>query len=214
MSIKEKTKEFIIENKSMLLNIYLIINLGGYAAWQTYNTWLEGNLDFVEISFGVQNVIMLLFILIRNKHKAIDKVSWHQVVALTAFFSGLLFIGQPVTGGEDAKLISKIVILSSNIFGAITLLNLGRSFGIMIALREVRTGGLYSFVRHPMYGTDILLRIGFIISHFSYVSIILFVISTGCYIYRAILEERFLKQDEEYKMYMLKVKYRFIPLVF
>ncbi len=207
-------KEFIIRNKSMLLNIYLVLNLGGYAAWQTYNTWMEGKLDFVEISFAVQNVVMLIFILIRKQHKSIDKVVWHQIIALVAFFSGLLFIGQPSTGGETANTISKYIIFTSNVLGAVTLLNLGKSFGIMIALRRVRTGGLYSIVRHPMYGTDILLRIGFLVSHFTYLTVILFLLSTGCYVYRALLEEKFLKQNEDYSAYMKKVRYRFIPLVY
>ena len=102
----------------------------------------------------------------------------------------------------------------SNTLGAITLLNLGRSFGILIAYREVKSGGLYSIVRHPMYGTDILLRIGFVISHFSWLTIFILVASSGCYVYRAILEERFLSKQPDYAEYMKKVKYRFIPYIF
>ena len=93
-------------------------------------------------------------------------------------------------------------------------LELGRSFGILIALRTVKTNGLYSLVRHPMYGTDILLRIGFVVGHFNLFTIFLFVISTGAYIARAMLEEQFLLQDEAYQEYVRRVKYRFIPFVF
>ena len=94
------------------------------------------------------------------------------------------------------------------------LLNLGRSFGILIAYREVKSRGLYGIIRHPMYATDILLRIGFTINHCTPFTVIAFIASTGCYVYRAILEERFLIQQPEYREYMHRVKYRFIPFVF
>jgi protein-S-isoprenylcysteine O-methyltransferase Ste14 len=100
------------------------------------------------------------------------------------------------------------------VLGAVCLLNLGRSFGILIALREVKTGGLYSVVRHPMYGTDILLRIGFLVSHLNWRTAAVFVLSTACYVYRAFLEERFLSQGAEYREYVRRVPYRFLPRVY
>jgi protein-S-isoprenylcysteine O-methyltransferase Ste14 len=100
------------------------------------------------------------------------------------------------------------------VLGVVTLLNLGRSFGILIAFREVKSRGLYGIIRHPMYATDILLRMGFLINHFNLFILIVFIASTVCYVYRAILEERFLIYQPEYREYMHRVKYRFIPFVF
>ncbi len=84
-----KIAEFFKQNKSMLLNIYIVLNLGGYAIWQTYNNWTDGLLDYVEIAYLVQSMLVLIFILTRRKHKLIDKNIWHQAVALFAFFSGV-----------------------------------------------------------------------------------------------------------------------------
>jgi protein-S-isoprenylcysteine O-methyltransferase Ste14 len=64
-----------------------------------------------------------------------------------------------------------------------------------------------------MYATDMLLRVGFLISHFNLFTVIVFIVSTGCYVYRAILEERFLMRQLEYRDYMKRVRYRFIPFV-
>jgi len=208
------TKKFIKHNWQMLLNIYIFINIAGYGVWQGVKTFEEGRLDFVELSFIAQNIVMLTFILIRHKHHSVNSNIFHQIVALFAFFSGLLFIGQEPSGGILANSVSSIIIFISNILGIITLLNLGKSFGILIALRKVKTGGLYSVVRHPMYGTDILLRIGFLVSHFNSLTVILFLISSGAYVTRAIFEENFLLKDPKYREYVKKVKYRFIPLVF
>ncbi len=65
-----------------------------------------------------------------------------------------------------------------------------------------------------MYATDLLLRVGFVISHFNIVTISLIVLSAVSYIYRAILEEKLLIQDEAYREYKEKVKYRLIPYIF
>lgn len=207
-------KNFLKKRWQFFFNIYIFINIAGFVGWRTYSTWKNGQLDFIDISFATQNLVMLTLILIRREHRTVNSNLFHQMIALFAFFSGLLFVGQEQTGGETANILSSVVTALSNILGIVTLFNLGRSFGILIALRKVKTGGLYSFVRHPMYGTDIMLRIGFMISHFNPLTLFLFIISTGAYVYRAILEERFLKQDIEYAEYMKKVKYRFIPFIF
>ena len=124
-------------------------------------------------------------------------------------------MGQPATGHPAAILVSQGLLVVSSILGIVTLFNLGTSFGILIACRTVRTGGLYRFVRHPMYAADILLRIGYITSHCTWLTSSLFVLSTACYVWRAILEERFLAQQcEEYRDYMERVRYRFIAGVF
>lgn len=197
----------------MLLNIYLFINIGGWVAWRTYETWAKGAMGYVEAAFTMQSVLFLTLILSRRPHRAVDRNVFHQAVALVAFFSGMAFLGQTSTGGVGAQTASQAVILVAHVLGALCLLNLGRSFGILIALRDIRTQGVYGLVRHPMYVTDILLRVGFLISHLNWLTSTLFVVSSACYVYRAILEERFLGRTSEYQEYMRRVKYRFIPFV-
>ena len=207
-------KEFIKKHRPLIFDIFIAINFTGWAGFNLYRTIATGNLDYVEIAFTVQNILLVTLILLRWQHQGIDKSIVNQAVALIAFCSGAAFMGQPVSGGPMAVTSSKLVIFIANVLGIITMLNLGRSFGIMIAFRKVKTGGLYSIVRHPMYGTDILLRIGFIISHLNWFTSTIFIISTSLYVYRAILEERFLVLQPEYQEYMEKVKYRFIPFIF
>ncbi len=206
--------EFIKKNKSQLLNIYIAVNFLIFAVRKLYTDFSDGTMDFTLVSFTIQSTALIIYILIRKQHKIIDSNYFHQLIALTAFFSGMVFILLPQTGGENEKLASNIIIFISNVLGVLTIINLGKSFGILIAVREVKTGGLYSIVRHPMYGTDILLRIGFVISHFTWMSVLLMIISISCYLYRAILEERLLSTQDEYKQYMKKVKYRLIPYIF
>jgi protein-S-isoprenylcysteine O-methyltransferase Ste14 len=201
-------------NRQVLVNLYIFLNIAGWVAWQTFDTWTKGTMGYVELSFTIQNVIFVSLFLIRRPHTGLDKNVFHQAIAVTAFFSGLAFIGQPATAGDARLMVSNGVTFVANVLSVLTLINLGRSFGVLIAYRKVETRGLYSVVRHPMYVTDILLRVGFIISHLNWITSVLFVVSSACYVYRALLEERFLCQQEEYREYMKRVKYRFIPYIF
>jgi protein-S-isoprenylcysteine O-methyltransferase Ste14 len=207
-------EEFLKKHRSLILNIYLFLNFAGWGIWQTYQYHLEGALGYVEISFTIQSLLLAVIFLIRKPHRAFHKNPFHQAIAIIAFCSGAAFMGQPATGPQVAMHISQVVIFCANVLGVATLLTLGRSFGILIAFRELKSHGLYGLVRHPMYATDILLRVGFLISHFSPFTVLVFIISTACYVYRAILEERFLIQQPEYREYMRRVKYRFVPYVF
>jgi protein-S-isoprenylcysteine O-methyltransferase Ste14 len=207
-------RALLAEHGQTLVNLGAFLAIGLACASDTATKIREGRIDFVEISFLVQNLVMLTLLLARRRHRAVDPSPFRQAVALVAFFSGLAFLGQPSTGGALARGVSSAIVVAANLLGLATLLNLGRSFGILIAIRRVETRWLYRIVRHPMYGTDILLRIGYVASHRTPVAITLFVLSTACYVYRAFLEERFLGQDEIYRDYMKKVKYRFIPFLF
>ncbi len=207
-------RELLKKHRHLILNIYLFLNFAGWGIWQTYQYYLNGALGYVEISFTLQSLLVGVIILIRKPHQSIQTNPLHQAIAIIAFCSGAAFMGQPATGPQVAIQISQAVIFCANVLGVATLLNLGRSFGILIAFRELKSHGLYGLVRHPMYATDILLRVGFLISHFTLFTVLVFIVSTACYLYRAILEERFLVQQPGYREYMNRVRYRFIPFVF
>ena len=207
-------RQFLARHGQRLATLYFFANILGYVAWQTWKLYAAGQLDFIEVSFIVHNIIMAAVVLLRHEHFAFDRNIWHQLVALTAFFSGMAFIGQPRTATEAAMTASQIIILAANVFGMACLINLGKSFGVLIACRGIKTTGLYALVRHPMYGSDILLRIGYVFAHFTAFTVIALLLSSACYIYRALLEERFLAQQSEYQDYMRRVRYRFIPFLF
>lgn len=201
-------------NRAWLINVYLFVNIAGYTAWQGRTLLLAGRFDFVEAAFIAQNLVLAGIVLMRRDHQAIDTNPTHQLVALAAFFSGAAFVGQPASGDADIHLLAQGVIITANLLGIATLFNLGRSFGILIACRGVKTGGLYRIIRHPMYLSDILLRVGYTIGHFNAVTVGLALFSIGLYIHRARLEEAFLVGQPGYRAYMEKVRYRLLPGIF
>lgn len=212
--MKKKILRYLRHNIQFIINLYLFANFLGYTVYQTYQLVRSGTVSFVEISFIAQNIVLTTVVIIRSPHKTVDRNAFHQLIALVAFFSGAAFMGQNASGNMTLAHVSTGIILAANILGFITLLNLGKSFGILIALRRVKSGGAYGVIRHPMYLSDILLRCGFLVSHFNAFTVVMFVLSSACYVYRAILEERHLSKAREYREYMKRVRYRFIPFVF
>lgn len=202
------------DNRAWLVNLYLFVNIVGFTAWQAVIPVRSGQFSLVEIAFVTQNLVLAAVVLLRRDHQTIDPHPGHQLIALAAFFSGALFVGQPA--GDDAGWhdLSETVVLGANLLGIATLLNLGRSFGILIACRGVQTGGLYRLIRHPMYLSDILLRVGFTLSHFNAVTLGLVLFSVALYVWRALLEEHFLAGQPGYRAYMDKVRYRLLPGIF
>jgi len=214
-SLKDKPLlDWLQANRAWLVNLYLFVNIAGYTAWQGWGLLQAGHFGFVEAAFIAQNLVLAGIVLIRRDHQAIDTDPAHQLVALAAFFSGAAFVGQPASGDAGIHLLSQGIIVAANLLGIATLFNLGRSFGILIACRGVKTGGLYRIIRHPMYLSDILLRVGYTVSHFNAVTVGLALFSISLYIHRARLEEAFLAGQPGYRAYMEKVRYRLLPGIF
>jgi protein-S-isoprenylcysteine O-methyltransferase Ste14 len=67
--------------------------------------------------------------------------------------------------------------------------HLGRSFGVLIEVRQVVLDGAYKWVRHPMYSGYVLFLAGFMLANSSLAYFILVPLHTGLLLYRARLEE-------------------------
>jgi protein-S-isoprenylcysteine O-methyltransferase Ste14 len=91
------------------------------------------------------------------------------------------------------------------------LLGLGRSYAMLPALREVRTGSFYRLVRHPVYALYLLADLGTVALQPSPWNAGVAVVGATCLFLRARLEERVLCRDPRYAEYMQVVRWRFLP---
>ena len=91
---------------------------------------------------------------------------------------------------------------------------LWRSFGIVPANRGVKTGGLYRFVRHPMYAGYTLTHIGFLLGFPLLQNALLYLTVLLVQIARIVREERLLGCDPAYRAYTERVCYRLVPGIF
>ena len=93
----------------------------------------------------------------------------------------------------------------------VTLLTLGRLFGVRPALRGLVTSGPYGFVRHPMYLSYILADIGYNLQEWNSVTLLLVLVGWASLVYRIHAEERVLSQHAEWPAYVVLVRYRLFP---
>jgi len=89
--------------------------------------------------------------------------------------------------------------------------SLGRSFGLIPANRGLRTSGIYNLVRHPIYAGYLWSNLGFVLLRPSAWNIALFAVIWTAQWLRMNEEEALLEQDERYRAYKARVRYRLIP---
>jgi len=93
----------------------------------------------------------------------------------------------------------------------VTLLTLGRLFGVRPALRGLATSGPYRFVRHPMYLSYVLADIGYNLQEWNSVTLLLVLVGWASLVYRIHAEERVISQHAEWPAYVVLVRYRLFP---
>ena len=93
----------------------------------------------------------------------------------------------------------------------VTLLTLGRLFGVRPAVRGLATSGPYKFVRHPMYLSYILADIGYNLEEWNLVTLLLVLIGWAALVYRIHAEERVLSQHSGWPRYAASVRSRLFP---
>ena len=90
-------------------------------------------------------------------------------------------------------------------------LSLGRNIGLVPAQRRLVTHGAYAWVRHPIYAGIFVAYAGALLSAWAPVNLL--IAATGCWLfmYKSVIEEQFLSADPEYREYLQKVRWRWIP---
>lgn len=94
------------------------------------------------------------------------------------------------------------------------MLSLNRSFGLVPALRKVKTHGMYRVVRHPLYASYLITFCGYVLTNWSLRNLAVALVAALLLAARIQREERHLAQDSEYRAYMGRVKFRVLPFVF
>lgn len=187
-------------------------SLWGVAAFQRGRVLLR-TFDWMEVLWLAYNVTVVALFVIRRRPSAVtlDPLQW--AVALLTSFSGLFFETHsrslPGFGSTGAGLVLAGLILSGT-----TAIALGRNYDFLPALRGVTTGWLYRVVRHPLYSSALLIRLGYLLSHASLFNTVVFGVTLWLYWCRALFEERIMNQDPAYAHYQHRVRYRFIPGVY
>jgi len=196
---------------SNLVNPVLALMWALFAA-STYLAWRQTHSVVALLLFFVNTLFAVLFVSRRSSRAVSENPKDWMVTAATILLSFTLRV-KPVSVlpliavSQAVQAVSVTIILFS-------LCALGRSFGLIPANRGVKTGGMYHYVRHPLYAGELLFYLGFLVGNFSvFNAVVCACIFLGLNL-RAGAEERLLKGDRSYLDYMRRVRFRFIPGLF
>lgn len=95
----------------------------------------------------------------------------------------------------------------------VALLYLSRSFGLLPAYRGIKTDGLYSWVRHPLYTAYVISFIGYWINNQSMTNAAVAVFGAAFLVMRIHYEEALLLGYDDYARYANRTRWRLIPAV-
>jgi protein-S-isoprenylcysteine O-methyltransferase Ste14 len=151
-----------------------------------------------------------VFFLARRAPLDTSKSSYHWAVGIGATFGPTLF--RPLETPLDLAS-GQFMQVTGLLLQVVGIASLNRSFGIVAANRGIKTGGLYRYVRHPLYSAYILQHIGYVLNNLSAHNCVVFGAVTVLQLIRMIIEERFLAHDPAYVKYMAQTRRRLIPFV-
>jgi protein-S-isoprenylcysteine O-methyltransferase Ste14 len=118
----------------------------------------------------------------------------------------------------ELKTLGALVLLISLFISFLTMRENPYSSAVVRVQKEraqtVISTGPYRYVRHPMYTGACLFFLGTALLLGSWYGALCTPVFIGIFAVRAVLEERLLREElEGYDAYMVRVKYRFFPLV-
>lgn len=113
------------------------------------------------------------------------------------------YVGSPAAG--------LVLVTFAASLSLVSLLTMGRLFGIRPALRGLVTSGPYRLVRHPIYLSYVIADIGYNLQEWNPVTLLLVLVGWMSLLYRIYAEERLLSQHAEWPAYVASVRCRLVP---
>ncbi|MCK5384547.1 MAG: isoprenylcysteine carboxylmethyltransferase family protein [Alphaproteobacteria bacterium] len=177
-----------------------------YLFYHDYNI----NLRFSSLLMMIQVCCVALFFLIRVAPTkfSMKPMDWGMAILGTC----LPMLIAPVSA--DNEIVFLMLMQFFGIFMAtVAIISLNTSFAVVPALRNIKTGGLYSIIRHPIYFSYFLTFTCVVLQNFSMLNVVILLALYATDIYRIKAEEKILSEDPSYELYKMQVRYRLIPFV-
>lgn len=186
--------------------LWFLLVYASYLKWQQTGQMLGLGLVLVN------TVVCILFLIRRRSTETSHRIQDWVVPFVTVLASMLL---RPEHGSGTFLAVVSLPLQMVGVAALlVSLLSLGRSFGLIPANRGIKERGLYRVVRHPVYASELTFYIGFLLVAMTLRNVQLVVLIAVGQVYRIVSEERLLSRDDKYRDYMKKVKYRLLPGIF
>ena len=164
----------------------------------------------IGAAFLGEQMWVVIAYLIRRPARAVSRRLGDWLLAFGGTFGGVLFrpVGAHPQWGVNIGLGIQLLGLSICVASFLTL---GRSFGFAAADRGLVSRGPYAVVRHPIYGSYLLLQSGYLLQSISVWNALVMLFVTSCNVGRALVEDRMLARREDYEAYRSQVRWRLLP---
>lgn len=181
-------------------------------AWRILSEFkATGNWLLLGVLLGEAIVIVLVLIAPRPSRVTLTPAAMIFTVAATTYF---MVVSVKPAPPWVHPLVPAFFILAGIALQVVAKLALGRSFGLLPALRTVKRHGPYRVVRHPIYAGYLCTHVGFFLVATSLHNLVVFAILYACQVMRILEEERILSTDPSYAQYMKEVRWRLVPGLF
>jgi protein-S-isoprenylcysteine O-methyltransferase Ste14 len=180
--------------------------------WLTYIRLQSFGFDVPRVALLVQGLLFIGTMVIRKTPVRISTNLWFWLLTFVETYWVILVFavlrpGRPIApywaSGSLATLGAVVMIWAR--------LSLGRSIGLVPALRSLVTNGPYGYVRHPIYSGACLVFAANMLSSYSPLNVTILALGIFWFILKSLAEESFLRTDPEYAGYMERVRWRWIP---
>ena len=174
-----------------------------------YNEY-DTNPKFSTLLMMIQVSCIALFFLVRvaPSKVSMDPKDWSIAVLGTAL-PMLIF---PVENSVEVAALLLLQLIGIFI-SIVAILSLNNSFGIVPAIRNIKTRGLYSLIRHPIYFGYFMFITCIVLQNMTAMNVMVLLAIYAADIYRIIAEERLLSENYEYQTYKTHVKWRLLPFI-
>jgi protein-S-isoprenylcysteine O-methyltransferase Ste14 len=189
-----------------LATLFLAFAYANYIRWQKTGHPVGLGAVFLE------GMTALLFVVRRPPEETSSRSAAWLSAPIGAF---AMLLARPVAHPDSGPLwLFEALQLAGFALAIAGLGFLGRSFGVVAALRRIKTSGLYGIVRHPIYSAYLLAYAGYACENTSARNLTLLAVGIVAQIIRIAEEERVLAHDPAYRSYRVHVRYRLIPFVY
>lgn len=179
----------------------------GIFAW-SYGTAFFETYSFSSLLFFVFESMLVLFFLFRAPPMRITGSYYDWIIAILGAYITLAF--RPADEPNDMFAL-QVVQMAGILVSFFGLMALNRSFGIVAANRKVKTGGIYRFIRHPIYAGYFVSVPAFFVQNLNWYNLVVVVLFLVFSVLRILTEEKLLSMDPDYAEYMRITRWRMLP---
>ena len=164
----------------------------------------------IGLGVGVIGLLEAVLFCVRRPPKLVSRNIPVWIAAYVGTFgASLLRPGGPHSGWLDT---GGVVLQGVGIVVCIvSLAALGRSLGLVPAHRGLVTGGVYRFLRHPLYSSYVIAELGYLVQSPRLWNVAVLAIVWACQVARIASEEKLLGGDPAYRAYTVQTRWRLVP---